>query len=308
MYDGGFYVISSNVKISKEILPFHVCDDYFITEPSDLEKNTFEENLKEAGYFSRMFVPFGSTRNVISKEGANSTSWEHAEQSEIYLLKFRDFDRCYYEIKYAGSLLSPKLRFTMKSVYGDETETSIVARGLTSYSDLTLMTMGSHEDRSEYTIDHLNELKNIFLKIKNLDSESRYKGVLQLFHETDNIPRQSNLLTLSYFSTLEALLTNGRMNGESITNQLIYKTQLLLNMSGPVNHKAIFHNVNHDTLWKRLYSLRSNIAHGNKFDFTKELSCLKDIDTVNFYLDMVVQKLLRFSLDHQTMVDDLRSC
>ncbi|MGD8165353.1 hypothetical protein [Pantoea sp. FN0307] len=308
MYDGGFCVISTNATLPKEALPFYICDDYVIAASTDLEMNIFEDNLKDAGYFSRTFVPFGSEKKIIVHDGDKHTHWEHAEKSNIYLLKFRNFNKHIHEINYAGSLMSPKLRFTMQTIYSDETETSICARSLSSYSDLTLMTMGSHEDRAEYTQEQLIEFKDIFLKLINLNSKSRYKGILQLFYGIDSIPRQSNLLTLSYFSTLEALLTNGRTAGESITNQLIYKTQLLLNMSGTVDHQHLFNGLNYGTLWKKLYQLRSDIAHGNEIDFKKTLSPLKDIDTVNIYLDMVIQKLLRFSLNHPEMVDDLKKC
>ena len=308
MYDGGFHVISTNASIPKNLLPFRINDDYSIELPKEIELNLFEENLKNAGYFSRMFIPFGSEKIEIESEGHKSTTWEHAEKNDIYLLKFRNFNRSINEIQYAGSLITPKIRFTMQTIYSDETETSFCARGLSSYSDLTLMTLGSHEDRAEFNKDKLTEFKKIFILIKNLDEESRYRDILQLFHGTYSIPQQSNLLTLSYFSTLEALIANGRNDGESITNQLIFKTQLILNMIGPVSHQHLFNGLNYDTLWKKLYKLRSNIAHGNSFDFNKDLSSLKNIKIVNTYLDMIIQKILKFSLNNQQMIDDLKNC
>lgn len=308
MYDGGFHVISTNASIPKDILPFRINDDYSIESPKSFELDLFDENLKDAGYFSRMFIPFGSEKVEIDNEGQKSTRWEHADKSEIYLLKFRNFNKHISEIMYAGTLTTPKLRFTMQTIYSDETESSYLARGLSSYSDLTLMTIGSHQDRVEFSNEQLTEFKDIFILIKNLDENSRYRGILQLFHETDNIPQQSNLLTLSYFSTLEALLTNGRSDGESITNQLIFKTQFILNRSGQVSHQNLFNGLGYDTLWKKLYKLRSNIAHGNSFDFNKELSSLKNIDVVNAYLDMVIQKVIKYSLNNQQMVDDLKNC
>lgn len=308
MFDGSFHVISTNATFPKEMIPFRISDDYIITIPNELETKTFDKHLKDAGYFSRMFVPFGSEKKIIDYAGQLRTSWEHAEKHDIYILKSRNFNRHMNEMNYAGSLLNPKLRFVMHSMYVDETESLIGAFVPLSYSDLTLMTEGSYQDRIEYSQEQLLEFKELFLMIKTLDVESRYKGVLQLFHETDDIPNTSNLLTLSYFSILEALLTNGRSNGESITNQLIYKSKLLLNMSGMISYQHLFHNINYDNLWKKLYKLRSNIAHGNKFDFQNELSPLKNINTVNIYLDMVVQQLLKFSLNHQQLVDDLKSC
>ncbi|ACT14474.1 MULTISPECIES: HEPN domain-containing protein [Pectobacterium] len=308
MYDGGFYVISTNATFPKEILPFDISDKYRITNPNEFEIEIFERNLKDAGYFSRMFVPFGSDKKIIEEDGKIHAKWEHATVHDIYILKFSDFNRNRDEIKYAASLLNPKLRFTMHTIYSDETESSSNIQGLSTYSDLSLMVLGSHEDRVEYSHEQLLELRMLFATIKNLNIESRYRGILQLFKGTDNISWQSNLLTLSYFSILEALLTNGRNNGESITNQLVYKTRLLLNMSGVANHQLYFSEINYDALWKKLYKLRSHIAHGNNFSFQKDLSSLKDITTVNNYLDSVVQKLIKFSLNNQQLVDDLKLC
>lgn len=308
MYGGGFYVISTNASFPNKTLPFEISESYCIASPAALEVGVFETNLKDAGYFSRKIVPFGSEKKVIEENGDLRTRWEHAETHDIYIIKFKNFNRNMDQLNYAGSLLTPKLRFTMQTVYSNETESEVSIRGLSSYSDLELMAAGSLEDRAQYSHEDLLEFKSLFSILVSLDVESRYNGVLQLFHGTDNIPRQSNLLTLSYFSTLEALLTNGRSEGESITNQLIYKTTLLLNMSGTIDHTTLFQGINYEKLWKKLYKLRSCIAHGNKFDFKNELASLKDIDTVNIYLDKVVQKLIIFSIKNQKLVDDLKQC
>lgn len=95
----------------------------------------------------------------------------------------------------------------------------------------------------------------------------------------------------------------------SIDKQLQHKTELLCNFT---NYKAesikYFGESKIKNLWRVLYELRSHIAHGNVYSFTGELTCLKDLESVNGFLSDLVRQILRTALKQYQLVADLREC
>ena len=301
MYDKGFLVVTSNVSIDDSHLPFSLSDKMTISKGTEFERDTFQHVLKDAGYFSKMFIKVGAELKVSETTGA--VSWVDNDNFIPYICVYSGFNHETPNLAMAGKLLNPKLIFGMQGMYADCSHKSYCAYTLMSFEDLHWMGHQARNETKTYSIDDLNDLSELFKAIILLEEGNHYRRILELYNSTDLITKNSSLLTLSYFSILEALLTNQDKVG--ITKQLERKTKLLFNIGGEVDHVPFFGALTNKNLWSKLYDLRSNIAHGN--DYTIDIN-LRDFETVNAYLDLVVSKLLRFSLRNQQLVVDLKSC
>lgn len=306
----GFAVVISNITIPANLLPFKIEARLKITEAGGFESRQFDDMLKRAGYFSSFLLPFGATPVHTVTEHGERTDWVPPTETNMYVVEFSQFNQHLPDFQLAGLLIRPKFRFGMESIYRDDSlRNSISLGGVLSYHQLEIMKEGNRKPVVEYDSSDLESLSHYYSKITTaLVEGGRVRRALSLYADTDSLPERSGLLTLSYFSILESLVTNGRDTADSITNQLKNKIRLLLNRAGLIDHKKHFNQIEFSSLWKKLYSLRSDIAHGNSYVFTRDYQALIDLVSVNSYLDEVVASIIRLAIDEPGLVEDLREC
>ena len=87
-----------------------------------------------------------------------------------------------------------------------------------------------------------------------------------------------------------------------------YELVYVEDLNTPNQKTQFFPNTSESAIWKKLYAYRSNIAHGSKPDFAKELLVLKDDSTAQNFLKLVVKMLLRHSLIEPQLYTDLKEC
>lgn len=310
MNDTGFAIIISNATIDGALLPHIIDERHKIVRAGQFERSRFDSMLKDAGYFTSFIVPLGSTPVEIKLENGARTEWVPPEEFGLCVVEYSGFNQYLQELRYAGCLITPKFKFAMDSSYRDDSlRDSASFVGMISYFQLQAMKEGNRKPVAVYEKKDLDSLSHYFKKILSEHVEgSRVYRALMLFSDTERLSQDSGLLTLSYFAVLESLVTNGRQDGDSITNQLKNKIRLLLNRIDGVDHKSHFRQIEFEALWKKLYGVRSDIAHGNPYDFTKAYSALNDIQCINGYLDQVVAAIIRLAIDEPSLVEDLRSC
>lgn len=304
MNDTGFAIIISNITIHDNDLPFALDYRTSINKAGHFESSQFNETLKRAGYFNSFLVPFGSTRIDVE----DRTEWHPPKESVIYIIDYKEYNGHLFDLQLAGTLMSPKFRSGMDCLYRDDaTRDSISMGGLLSYHQLELMKSGNRLSPHVLGSDELRDLKYLLATVRALGAEDPARRILQMYLDTDMLRPDSGLLTLSYFSILEAILTNGRTDGESITKQLFYKIRLLLRRSNKKPNYD-FGSIEESKLWGKLYSLRSDIAHGNKYEFASKYQPLGCIEKANNYLDQIVALVIRVLLAERNFVDDLKEC
>ncbi len=126
------------------------------------------------------------------------------------------------------------------------------------------------------------------------------------------LPPKSPMRYLSYFAILEALVTHSPKDGDpydSITRQ-VKKKMALLNRRFPRELPyGVFGNASTDTVWGKLYSYRSKIAHGSNADFSSgDLSTLHGADRALAFLREATLAVVRQALSEPELLADLREC
>lgn len=135
---------------------------------------------------------------------------------------------------------------------------------------------------------------------------------IDYYRQSDAILDQVKIKTLEYFALLELLLTHNPVDkGDSLTRQLVSKTQLIINRFEVPTILTDFFSKNTaplSTIIKKMYDLRSAVAHGNTIDFQKELSILKNQESANSFLTFLLENTILLSLKEPQLIKDLKEC
>ncbi|WP_286267009.1 HEPN domain-containing protein [Thalassotalea atypica] len=143
--------------------------------------------------------------------------------------------------------------------------------------------------KEKIRIEDLEELKiniNAFVNL-NLqdDMHQKHLRLVHMFNYLDNMVDSSPFKYLGYFSIIEGILTHkpsGSDNVDSIQKQLIRNVKLINNRivcSGRLGiNYELFNTPKAKTIFSKLYSLRSSIAHGS--DYEKSIGDILKIQTI----------------------------
>jgi len=166
---------------------------------------------------------------------------------------------------------------------------------------------------TKYYIDSLKNTHSIVEEIKQNFPEIYHS--INLFNEIRYIRRNHQFRILGLFSTIESLLTHNpyktrdNMTLTSITKQIQTKIPLVENQFNLSHlYKYHFGGANKETVWKKLYDLRSSLAHGTKHTFDGDLQILKDMSRVQHFLYDCTRSLLANSLQNPQLITDLKRC
>jgi hypothetical protein len=134
----------------------------------------------------------------------------------------------------------------------------------------------------------------------------------QNFSQLKSLHRQSQLVTLGYFSIIEALITHKpRLNEslDSLIHQVSTKMVLLSKkFQRRLDYDSHFGQLEKDKVWKLLYGYRSALAHGKHADFKSEFKSLKDISNVLSFLKESVKLTLLLAMKDPDFLTDLKKC
>uniref|UniRef100_UPI004049E5C7 hypothetical protein n=1 Tax=Flavobacterium sp. TaxID=239 RepID=UPI004049E5C7 len=156
------------------------------------------------------------------------------------------------------------------------------------------------------TLDIVGDFKKV---------KSKYPIVSKAFQDfikLAEIPESNPFKILSYFSILEYVLTTNNPN-TSITHQLATKIMLLnKRLQEEICISKFFKvNPNLDTLIKKLYDLRSQIAHGSFSGFeTFKIETKYPLKQAipDFIYQELLTKIIIQSLIEPELIEDLRKC
>jgi hypothetical protein len=135
---------------------------------------------------------------------------------------------------------------------------------------------------------------------------------VQQFGEILELERNSALRYLGLFTIIESLLTHNPKSSDpadSLTRQVMTKMVLLgRRAANPPPYAEHFGNAAPDTIWKKLYGVRSHIAHGSNPDFQREFAVLRSLEQATQFLRLAASLVLRRALEEPGLVADLREC
>ena len=297
-----YIFLAENIVIrSKKLALF---DKYYFTRATDSESRFLENFIgKNAGILTTN-TPF------VSGFGEN-------KEYNLWVIK-HPYNRAHGSLKYIFALSKLNLTFLLEWIELKNENYLIINDIHTKivYSELC-------NDKFPQTIinrDSIKEFKmlwELFLKFgEDYNNFVRIDKVLKDFMDLKQIHRESSFKFLGYFSILEYLLTHNKGKNQansSITFQLQNKLKLLNNRFDiPINHFEYFNipdSISFEKLVEKLYSFRSDIAHGSIPDFEKELTVLKNQQTNAFnFIHELTRKVIIQYLKEPYLIDDLKQC
>lgn len=152
------------------------------------------------------------------------------------------------------------------------------------------------------------------LNALNSFDRERYPGISRAVDFYDKFKRQQmteELHVIGNFMVLEMILTHnpsGREIGDSLSHQICHKVALLESRMNERLHYSMFGPSGETrTIWKKLYALRSVIAHGSVADFNASLKLLRDLRTASAFLSDATGRVLRHALEEPQLFDDLKA-
>jgi hypothetical protein len=315
MEPSGITFIYSNVSFDEAQLPFELSETMKLRAATESEVEHLNSHLNEAyGNASRWVVPFDHEAVEVEENGTRKTICSPNEKRRWWVIAFNGSNHQIIELGKASSLINPKLQFGATFIYFERDQTGKHQAFLHgNHSQIELLANESRKKYKEVHYEELQKLKRYYGLLVNDNTQYEKVGfVLDLYSSSSSLWIHSGLLTLSLFSIIESIIAHKPRLTEtldSITHQIKNKVSLLSKrFDHSVKHEVYFGEIRYPKLWGKLYGLRSDIAHGQKYDFEGQYAALQSLENVNKFLDEVAKELIKLSIDENDLITDLREC
>lgn len=316
----GIVFILSNIKVDGYEDPIVLTQNYVFRKAKPEEITRLKESLVSVSsrqsplgkrdYIYEFDTRFHETEDITS---TNIIKTQREEKDYLYwVIEYQESNFHIHKMEEAILLLSNSFELGF----------SLDFRGNTSFGSSHYMESKYRDMERSYfkylpTTVHVNEIKQIPLICDLFDNvREQYKLVdaaIQNYKALKFIDNNSSLIFVGYFSIIESLVTHPPRLHESldsISHQLTNKITLLAKMfERNIIYSDYFDpKAKDETIWKKLYSYRSNIAHGNKVDFNSDLQILKSKENIQLFLVEVIKNLILLSLKKPEFLSDLKKC
>jgi hypothetical protein len=133
------------------------------------------------------------------------------------------------------------------------------------------------------------------------------------FFDLQRLPPDSDMYLLGLFSIIESIIAHSpRLNEslDSINHQLVNKLHLIEEnvIEKPALSTLFFGELPHATLWKKLYAVRSLIAHTAIRSLPAEHHSLRSKENIISYVELKTKELMRAALDNPKLLRHLKAC
>lgn len=315
MNPSGITFIYSNIHFNEADLPFAVSENMTLRAATELEIEQLNTHLSEAyGSAAKWVIPFDHEPVEVEENGTKQTIYSPSDNKRWWVIAFNGYNQQIHELSKVATLTNPKLHLGATFIYSEPNQQGY-RQGVT-YGGHVQIELLKNESRKKYEIFNSKELfrlKRYFDTISKEQYKYEKTGfVLDLYSASSGLWIHSGLLTLSLFSIIESIIAHKPRLTEtldSITHQIKHKLYLLSKrFDQTINHEQHFGKITHQNLWAKLYGLRSDIAHGQKYTFTGTNETLKSLENVNNYLDKIARELIKLSIEEYELIADLREC
>ena len=325
----GFLFIADVVQIPLGCLPYKLGHGFSLEKATETEIESWIRPLTKAA-LARFEHLSQSNASLYRYEGLWVDSATHSGKTTVRLS--RDQWR-YYVIRYTSSDEPRRLRKAMQQATKlldvelvPAFEVSFGARRKNSEGTQTPCTM--ELSRRLYTepsglalpweIPEVNEdallsLAELFSKRTAL--QPKHDSIvrsLEILEQSDDLKHDTPMWLLSHFVSLEALLTHAPSPGDpndSISRQLLISIPLILRRSNELDIiKELGIDAPLKTIIKKLYALRSRIAHGNIPwpSSGSSLDALINLNTATMAIRLILKAVLRQALYEPDLICDLK--
>ena len=296
-------------------LPVGLIDNHWLDKANPEQVSKIKDILNAFRVFSQH--GFFYEHRQIEEPSANGKSalYQRVELPpddwRYWVVNFEGYNTEISSLQNAANLMKSEIDFGFQ-VLGDEFKGSFMWDHVSLfnfYSDPSRFA----EQPTVVEAETLKEMGYIYNLIKTLDPryESIGNSVIE-YNEMKRIHERSNIKTIGYFSIIESLITHQPRLPESIDSimhQINTKMPLLnKRFNSPINISDYFGETSPESIWKKLYSYRSLLAHGGKPDFEKDLRVLRDRGNVNKFLKESLKELMLYALSEAAFISDLKKC
>jgi hypothetical protein len=305
----GFAIILNRIRY-KGTLPFEVASGLLFDHATQREAEEIVRYIEAGG-----FAPFGELQyfTAIPREpGATGTyTYQHIplEDVKFWVLRF-DTVHGFQKWERPFQLIDPEIEWAAYLYVG--------ARNADPPKAFHYFQTNHSAYYTDMNESDLRDVQEIASRLETMQLEKASKpaaaSVLRIidnFRSSRAYIRIGGMALMSHFTILEGLLTHNPTGVEdSLRHQLSTKIPLLFRrMDDPPDHSINFPGIELGALWKKLYDVRSAIAHGSDLDLKSgKLAVLRDFQLVQGYIYASMKALLRVALREPQLVYDLRAC
>jgi len=315
MEPSGITFIHSNVDFGDKDLPFVISESITLRAATESEIKRFKNHLNESyGLASHFVIPFDHEPIEVKENGKKRTIYSESDKPRWWVVAFNGYNLQIIELGQIANLINPKLHFGSTFLFSEPNQKG-QKQGVIfgPHSQFEILSNESKTKHKLVSLEELNKLKFYYESIGLRKAElSHVKYALDLYASTSGLRVQSGLLTLSLFSIIESLIAHKPRLTEtldSITHQIKNKINLLSKRFDiNLEHSEYFGDIGFLKLWGKLYGLRSDIAHGQSYNFEGVYRCLKSLENTNNFLDKTVRELIKLSIDEADLIIDIRDC
>lgn len=269
--------------------------------------------------FLRFWNPYELDSKLVMKKG---TQTQHTAiplkpiQFRYFIIEFQGNNAAIHDLGLAGNICPVQLRCDLQFDYLFGKADKNTSPGVTSHiaSTYNFFSEMSHSTPlvKRLLMRDLQCLGNVYNRIKfaEKDFPEIFRSI-EMFNSVMGVHRSSDFYTLGLFAVIESVIAHEpRENaGDSLNHQISTKLPLVTRLfDREMDCSSFFDECSESTLWKTLYSYRSNIAHGKQTNFTGKQSRLRSRKSVLAFLEIFVPSLLRLALNEPQLIQDLQSC
>lgn len=314
----GFAFIASHLEVSAP-LPYEVIPDHVIRRAAPGEIELIKQHLQSAvPPQSSQWVPYEGVVKEERYEGRARIEIEQIppERWKYWVLAFDGNNHHVHEVEMIAQLLPVDFDLGFSVYFSGLNQSGVrIGWGLPSFHVIEKYTGFDqiHKNAQELKEADLRALSDDFQAFQALDPAQHFVGyALKNFVALKRVPKSNGLYVVGLFSIIESLITHAPRLTETldsinhqVTNKCILMRKRYLR---PVRSAERFGNVAEETLWKKLYTYRSRVAHGTSVEFDGDLQVLRNHESVIGFLADTVRELIRFALRDPEFLSDLRKC
>ena len=300
-------------RTAVEVIPGHIFKKATPKQISSIKKRI--SNISLSGFCS----PYEFDRKLVIKKG---TQTQHTfiplkpSQFRYFIIEFEGNNTTMYDLALAGNICPVQLRCDLQFIYpfrksGKDTVPGMMANLASVFNFFNDMPLTQPFSNRLLKRDLLC-LGSIYDRIKFAEKNvPEIFRSIQMFDSIMSVHRSSDFYTLGLFAVIESVIAHEpRENaGDSLNHQISTKLPLVTRLfDRRIDCSTFFDKCSESTLWKKLYSHRSQIAHGKQVRFAGKLTTLRDRNSVLAFLEIFVPSLLRLALNEPQLIQDLQSC
>lgn len=311
------HLIANNISPSAD-LPCDIGSGVILRKPTAEELTAIRRLLPSISSTSLHMSPYEALITQREDGGVTYNFTDNSDDWHYYVLSDDEGGSRVYELEPALLLIDPCVEISIRiisEVEGSGEGIRVLGHGgmMPHIFERYHYGVPIRGPRLTLSIEKFLLAENIRKNIESLNPDYDFvKRAVKMWQELRRVSESSRLQVIGLFSIIESLITHSPRLAESldsISHQLSGKLRLMTNRmecSNILTHA--FGNTAPANVWKKLYSYRSSIAHGNAVEFDGEFRVLRSNEVVANFLFSFTRNLLLQALSEPQLFYDLKEC